>query len=206
MVYHFLSAEYGLKDLRERRLKVSRIMDLNDPFELLGVDLQDDDFNAALARTKERLAETRGILCFSKNWSNPVQWSHYADRHRGLCLAFDVPEDKLAQVQYADSRLPIPEVPDIEFMNRLLVTKFSHWGYEDEVRLFVGLEEQDEGLFYVQFSADTLALRQVLIGACSDVTRSDVERALGDRAHEIDVFRVKPDPRAFEMARADGGA
>jgi hypothetical protein len=38
-VYHFRSAEFGIKSLRERRLKIARIMELNDPFEFLAVDL-----------------------------------------------------------------------------------------------------------------------------------------------------------------------
>ncbi len=25
-------------------------------------------------------------------WSNPVIWAHYGDKHRGLCLGFEVPE------------------------------------------------------------------------------------------------------------------
>jgi hypothetical protein len=34
-VYHFVGAEYGLDDIRRRRLKIATIDDLNDPFELL---------------------------------------------------------------------------------------------------------------------------------------------------------------------------
>ena len=41
-VYHFLCAKFGLEALRKRRLRVSRIMDLNDPFEFLGVDLSEN--------------------------------------------------------------------------------------------------------------------------------------------------------------------
>ena len=34
-VYHFVGPEYGLDDIRRRRLKIATIADLNDPFELL---------------------------------------------------------------------------------------------------------------------------------------------------------------------------
>jgi hypothetical protein len=40
------------------------------------------------------------MLCFSRDWHNPVQWSHYADKHRGICLGFDVPDSLLVPVQY----------------------------------------------------------------------------------------------------------
>jgi hypothetical protein len=36
-LYHFLNAEYGLLNIRHRRLKIARINELNDPFEFLGV-------------------------------------------------------------------------------------------------------------------------------------------------------------------------
>jgi len=39
--------------------------------------------------TKERLIGKLGLLCFSRNWHNPVLWSHYADKHRGICPGFD---------------------------------------------------------------------------------------------------------------------
>jgi hypothetical protein len=38
-VYKFLDAHYGLKSLSEKRLKISTLKDLNDPFELLPYEL-----------------------------------------------------------------------------------------------------------------------------------------------------------------------
>ena len=85
-VYHFINDKYGLKDLAERHLKIARIMEINDPFEFLGVDLSDRDFRRAMKETKEDLSKSNGLLCFSKNWKNPVLWGHYADKHRGIAL------------------------------------------------------------------------------------------------------------------------
>jgi len=39
--YKFLSAHFGLKSLYEKRLTISTIDDLNDPFELLPYNLSD---------------------------------------------------------------------------------------------------------------------------------------------------------------------
>lgn len=85
-VYHFLNSHYGLEDIRERRLKISRIMELNDPFEFLGVDLSDRQFRKAMKKTKAQLSKTKGLLCFCKTWRNPLLWGHYADKRRGICL------------------------------------------------------------------------------------------------------------------------
>ena len=74
LAYHFLNDHCGLENLRHRRLKISEIAQLNDPFEFLGVDLTDIDFRKALKKTKAAISETKGILCFSKDWKIPLLW------------------------------------------------------------------------------------------------------------------------------------
>lgn len=74
-VFHFLNHEFGLKDIRERRLKVSRITDLNDPFEFLGVELSNRSYRRGLQKVKAKLSEGNGLLCFTRDWHNPVLWA-----------------------------------------------------------------------------------------------------------------------------------
>ena len=103
-VYYFTCKKYGLENLTKKRLKVARIDNLNDPFEFMAVDLSDCDFRLGVEEMKRSLSKDYGILCFSKNWDNPVQWTHYADRHKGLCLGFDVPDEHLDKIKYYDNR------------------------------------------------------------------------------------------------------
>lgn len=110
MVYHYISARYGLEGIQKRRLKISRIMELNDPFEFLGVNLKDRKFRKLISETKQELSKSKGLLCFSKTWRNPVLWGHYADKHKGLCLGFEIASNLLGKVEYIDSRLPVPTV------------------------------------------------------------------------------------------------
>ena len=70
-VYKFLDEEFGLKTLREKRLKISTLDDLNDPFELLPYNLKDKNQRRALQNTRKELARNRGILCFSADWRYP---------------------------------------------------------------------------------------------------------------------------------------
>ena len=109
-LYHFSNKQYGLEDLQEKRLKVARIMELNDPFEFLGTDLSNPEFCKAMQEMKKGLSEEYGILCFGEGWDNPVQWAHYADGHKGLCLGFDIPDHLLAKVNYVDERLPVDDL------------------------------------------------------------------------------------------------
>ena len=37
-LFHLLDSEFGLQDLRKQRLKIARLDDLNDPFELVAAD------------------------------------------------------------------------------------------------------------------------------------------------------------------------
>lgn len=115
-VFHFLNHEFGLKDIRERRLKIARIMELNDPFEFLGVELSDRAFRRGLHEVKANLSKDNGLLCFTKSWQNPVLWGHYADKHRGICLGFDMPNELLEQVSYVNSRFQWPAELDEPFV------------------------------------------------------------------------------------------
>jgi hypothetical protein len=80
--YKFLDEKFGLKTLAEKRLKISRLDDLNDPFELIPFDIRNRANRFALKRVRAQLARNRGMLCFSGNWRDPVLWAHYSDKHR----------------------------------------------------------------------------------------------------------------------------
>ncbi len=200
--FHFLNEQYGLKALRDRRLKISRIHELNDPFEFLGVELSDRKFRRALKQTKDQLSEKNGLLCFSKNWRNPVLWAHYANKHRGLCLGFDFPVKSVEEVTYVNSRLPKPKKLDETFVKKLLFTKFCHWIYEDECRVYVTLDTPIEEIYYKEFS-DDLALRQVIVGAESEITRAQVAGALGSLADYVEAFKVRAAFKSFQIVRQE---
>ncbi len=207
-VWHFVNEQYGLDDIRCRRLKVATLKDLNDPFEWFSADLRDPFLRSAMRTIKDELAKTRGMLCFSKSWSNPVQWSHYADRHRGLCLGFDMPDELLRSVAYSRKRLPY-EAKSLwegnnaeEIMLSYLNTKYSHWRYENEVRCYVNLETRalESGLYFTDFS-DQLKLATVIVGSESRVTRADLAEAIGGYAHPVECFKARLAFSTFKVVR-----
>lgn len=197
-VYHFVGPEYGLDDIRRRRLKIATIADLNDPFELLPSST-DQTVRARFNVWRDRFDQRFGMICFSRKWTNPVQWSHYAAKHTGICLGFDIPAKMLLKVSYTKKRLT-PRVHLIEGeapenqkeMFRVLTTKYLHWRYESEMRLFLGLNDKDpdNGLYFADF-ADRLVLKQVIVGHLSKVTRADVRDALGDIANGVEAFKAR---------------
>jgi hypothetical protein len=208
-IYHFVNQKFGLEDLQNKRLKIATFSDLNDPFELLGPGSGDREIRRAFEKTKDKLSLNRGMLCFSKHWKNPVQWSHYADKHRGLCLGFDMPDKYLTPVTYCAKRLE----PDINTLRggggraqtemlRILSTKYSHWRYENEVRCFIRLSEQDasKGVYFCHFSK-SLALREVIVGHNSTLSRAKIGEAIGENKSEVSICKARLAFRSFRIVR-----
>jgi hypothetical protein len=97
---NFICARWGLEAIKNRRLKISTLDSLNDPFEVLPFDLSNVEHRIALEGTKDGMNQKTGLLCFCKHWHNPLMWAHYADRHRGICLGFEIAEDRQGEVRY----------------------------------------------------------------------------------------------------------
>lgn len=206
-LYHFVNEKNGLDDIKKRRLKIATFSDLNDPFELFSIELSNSSLRRAFNVLKNELSSNRGILCFSRSWHNPVLWSHYADKHRGICLGFDLPDDKVDSISYSrkrlvaqiDSFISPPDEDSLNLMKKLLFTKYEHWKYE-EVRGFVTLEEQDieTKLYFAEFSNE-LKLCEVIVGACSNISRQILAEALGDLSQSVSVSKARLAFKTFQV-------
>lgn len=205
-VYKFLTAHFALKSLYEKRLKISTIQDLNDPFELIPYDLSDKAQRWAFQSTRDQLAANRGILSFSADWHDPVIWAHYSDKHRGICLGFEVPEDIAKHVDYVTERLPFPteHPPILEHAEAMLFTKFTNWKYEQEVRIWATLEEEEDGFYFKDFD-DTLRLVEVIVGARCTVPRSAIVRALVPLTAEINFIKARAGFTKFAIVTDERG-
>jgi hypothetical protein len=225
-VYHYLPSEHALSNIALSRLKISRLSDVNDPFELLAVNTgSKPGLRSAVAKMKESLSANRGMLCFSKTWHHPVMWSHYASRHRGMCLGFDLSEGLGQDIDYADRRILAKIGNDQEFTateelaNKLLFTKYAHWQYEKEHRVFVALDKNtvEGGLYFYDFQ-ENLSLKEVFLGPlCSlplEGIRALVKNTYGEAVHvqktrlafksfsvvEDRRFRVSPPNKSLQRA------
>ncbi len=198
-VYYLTGAQFALSNLALRRIKISRFEDLNDPFELLGVDVGDKERRAAFRATKEKINESKGLICFSKSWSNPLIWGHYAEKHTGVCLGFDVPDPLLAPVIYAKRLLKIENDPKTKkpkptekVVNQLLRTKFFDWKYEDEMRLFVQLDHDtvESGKYFYSFS-ENLVLREVILGPRCELPINGIRKVVAEFEPPVWVLKAR---------------
>lgn len=205
---HFLKAEHALATLRNQRLKVATIRDLNDPFELMCADMPTVEFRRSFAAFKTWAANNFGILCFTKRWKNPLMWSHYGDRHHGVVLEFDVDEEALIRVRYSRKRISF-DLSKVELVNGfssrdaelIARTKSHHWSYEKECRVAVALKEctRVDNLYFQPLSS-RLRIAGVIAGPLCNV---DVDAVASNLPHGMTVRyqRARLAFRSFNVVR-----
>jgi hypothetical protein len=213
-LYHFTMAKHALDDLRNRRLKIAQFDDLNDPFELKSVNLCNPVHAQAFDGIekinfegfKATVAQHWGVLCFSEEKTDVLQWAHYADRHKGICLGFDVSgsQGKFGRVKYRTTRFPFPEKLDVGFSWSLLSTKSKDWAYEKEWRVFLELKDcvWNEGagrmLYFADFGTE-LVLKEVILGATCKTSVNEVLQAMQGYAETVRIARMRLSCNKFQL-------
>ncbi|MDD4156265.1 MAG: DUF2971 domain-containing protein [Candidatus Cloacimonetes bacterium] len=105
------------------------------------------------------------ISCFSKRYDSILMWSHYGDKHKGICIEFDRPEKDFLDVKYSKNRCKFDlgdttrrvlgymlsneevDVNDkglIRCISKPFIVKSLDWKYEEEVRCI--LSPNSEGV------------------------------------------------------------
>jgi len=160
LLYHYLNEQYGIEALQNSCLKIGRLNNLNDPFEYYHIDINNTSMRDIIRYRRKRANRNYGLICFSKNFSNPVQWAHYADSHKGLCLGFEIPEDLVVKIDYIQERTSASEfsksldLKEESYLEYMLSRKYNHWSYEQEYRIIIKLSEKknDHSFIFEKFS------------------------------------------------------
>lgn len=127
----------------------------------------------AIANIKRGLSETNKtilVTCFSKNPKSILMWSHYGDKHKGVCLEYERPMSyDFVDMKYSENRPKIKtskltsfiaaktilgedynQNVDQTIINEMMEpyqTKASEWAYEQEVRCMITTKSQSQSLF-----------------------------------------------------------
>jgi hypothetical protein len=196
--YKFLDAKFGLKTLREKQLKISTLEDLNDPFELLA-------YKMAMRRKRKEWRSARtewgrqhGLLCFSAGWRDPVIGAHYSDKHKGLCLGFEIPDNMARMVCYVNSRLELPDTLAAEDVDAWLYTKYENWAYEQEIRCWTRLDTSSQGLYFIEFGP-SLRLVEVIAGARCPLTKGQIFEAVKPLEKDVKLIKARAGFHRFEI-------
>jgi len=208
--YYFTSADYALSGIALRRLKVARFSDANDPFELLGVRLRNKQVRKAVNDFKKRCNKTTGLLCFSQDWTKPILWSYYAEKHKGVCLGFDLKSELVKDVRYPADREMVDFdkesdsfVVDDKLKERLLLAKSIQWEPEGEVRIIVDLKDEkkvkrDGQLYFRRFDSD-MVLTRVILGPNCALDIDAVRELVRVRHSHAIVFRSRAEWSNFRV-------
>ena len=212
--------------LESESIYFARPSDLNDPFDCQinvarslrhAIQRSSGENLAILQRVEKRLAgliasvqeiaSEVGVWSCSVNGLNPVMWSHYANEHKGVCIAYMLPDRIItpdantgfmgsSPVKYASQPLvewflgltesSVPrEAWDFAaaVMLILLESKPPAWAYEEEGRII----SRRPGAV----SVGTEPVVQVTFGLrVSDEDRSAVIRVLQNKGYKASMYNV----------------
>ncbi|MEO9474582.1 MAG: DUF2971 domain-containing protein [Cyclobacteriaceae bacterium] len=145
------------------------------------------------------------MACFSKLSDEVLMWSHYADRHKGVCVGFDFPhlyEDKfiLVPVIYEDKIEPFSGLANnLEVILHWLTTKSKRWEYEEEIRAIMRTKLISDQYDYVQ--VDPSCIREIVFG-CNvpdQVIRKSLKKFknAGLKLKDLRIARMRINPKTF---------
>jgi hypothetical protein len=206
-LYYMTAAKWAELMLRDRRLKLSRFYEANDPFELNLIDSRDPNRRKIVKMIEKYHNERTGLACFGVVWDNPMMWAHYAEKHTGVCLGFDVEDRLVSTVEYTDEKIDVEFGAHLphhglsgELLNKVLTTKSKAWVLEQERRVLAELETPDptNGLYYTDFGVQ-FQLRAVIIGHRCTWTTAKVVDLLGQVVAPVRIWKARPAFGRFAM-------
>jgi hypothetical protein len=212
-LYYMTEAKWAKKILQEQRFKLSRLNELNDPFEFMGACIGEKKARKIAKVLHDHWHKTVGILCTGASYKSPVMWAHYGHKHEGVCLGFDfVVNDELStpsEVKYEPERvkglfdnLGPKNILTEEQLQLLLTTKFKDWEYEREWRLIQKLEERDAdgGHYYLNFEPYIQIRRVILCARCKETVK-DFAALVPPPKQQVEVFKLRGSFNRFAMVR-----
>lgn len=145
---------------------------------------------------------TKGVCCFSKRWDILLQWAHYADKHTGIVLGFDLLKDThffandLLDVSYVNKYPKCNIIKDQDkFAEILAGTKSKHWQYEEEYRV---IKPSTENFEFIKE-----ALTEVIFGIkTSDEDIISVKKLLMNNGYSnVTFYRAKLGEKEYRLNR-----
>ena len=129
-------------------------------------DLQ-KEFEKEINKSLNKIRDSILVSCFGMNNNSILMWSHYANKHRGACVEFEIEDKNFEKVEY-DKKVPSFELSNLleislghNFANKEidgsndeyrrfikpLLTKSSDWIYEDEIRCIYSSTKRDNKIY-----------------------------------------------------------
>jgi hypothetical protein len=226
-VYKFLDVDGAIKTLENQTLQFSSPSVFNDPFDcseqMLYIPRKqeflakhytpeaqkelekfktDDEFSEFIRKSINQYGLFK-FSCFSKYCDRPesgLLWSHYAQKHEGVCLCFNFWLDYpflCYEVSYHNT-FPKFNIDDESFV-RMSYSKSVIWRYEDEIRAQI-FSKNREKYEYRQFPVKSL--NKVIFGLrASEDTISKIRDILIEKytISKISIEKMELDTTTFSL-------
>ncbi|MBL8027600.1 MAG: DUF2971 domain-containing protein [Fibrobacteres bacterium] len=207
-VFYFTEIQHAFNNIKRDRIKLSRLREVNDPFEARPTDFSDHETRGTWHHLKKCIDSRFPFICFSKSFRSPLMWAHYARRNYGCCVEYQIKkycndEYKLLDIEYR-SFVDYPAIHvgenfakiSISDAAKFLSIKNSCWRYEKERRLLVsrnktGISEEDGHLFIN--NKEFMNPTRIILGYRSDNDMSKFNnlKELAEK-NEIELIYTKP--------------
>lgn len=165
------------------------------------------------------VSQLLGVLCVTKNPSNILMWSHYADSHSGIVIGMDENDvffdhaNGLYEIEYVTNR-PILDLSWLDesddtsrFTTEIIRKKYKDWAYEQEVRAVFSLSECEgiemqggSGFLYLKKFNPGL-IQEIILGCrCSVETEKRVISLLSqDHYSHVVLKKASLDPYEYKV-------
>lgn len=171
-----------------------------------------EKFTSEIIQKVKEVRNNALISCFSKRYDSILMWSHYGDKHKGICIEFDRPDKDFLDVKYSRKRCRFDledttrrvlgymlsneevDVNDkglIRCISKPFIVKSLDWQYEEEIRCI--LSPNSEGVIVGdELNLYTMPTRitKIYIG-CKVDTKSNKYEELLRIANERNIEIVK---------------
>ena len=220
--YHYSSFVISIDNIiLQQSLKFSNPIEFNDPFDcsekLLNIRFNPNHIDEVLKQNhshynrkdrrslkikeiqrqqnsivKEKREEFK-ICCFSGKNDNVLMWSHYADKHKGICCGFKFPvtipkKFIIKPVRYEGSVNQLEGETDFnKTILYWLTTKSNVWDYEDEFRAISPSKIPSSKFEYNNY--DLKYLKEIIFGC--NVTGKQINEAINKLKKEISIKNIQ---------------
>lgn len=157
-LYKYVSLEYLPNTLNDQRIYLNNGKEFNDPFDVTITDKKD-----GIARKLDGLH----ILSLTNSPRKKLMWSHYANCHKGACLAISVPKRLVYPIVYTSKRVFTDTNVDdligknfkwrkkglekdyslLSYAKKIAYIKDKKWADENEYRIVLDADDEKEWKF-----------------------------------------------------------
>lgn len=213
--------------LIDNTLGFSKLKDFNDPFEMSysyfhHVENQilalqhllnkskvvENNLVSKVQRIIDEELESVSVCCFSKSPLEPLMWSHYSDKHSGICYCFDksklfpgltlksksvIYSNTLAEINFYEKNTSLEILR--HKIESIINTKSKSWSYENEYRFWNKTKEKS-----VRFNPKSL---NAIIVGFRNLNKEEIIKLVEDfnkkNKMDVKIIYTRPSPQFYKM-------